>query len=120
MRVQVEPVGRVEMAQNELGESSSSIRSRVIAARARSAARFAETTFMLNSEIPSRDLRTLFKPERDAMNFLHDELDKERLTARGLHKVIRLSWSLADLAGHATPNLDDVTKAYQLREGSDL
>jgi magnesium chelatase family protein len=120
MRVQVEPVGRVEMAQTELGESSNSIRARVIAARKRSSARFADTSFSLNSAIPSRDLRTIYKPERDAMNFLHDELDKERLTARGLHKVIRLSWSLADLAGHATPNLEDVTKAYQLREGSDL
>jgi magnesium chelatase family protein len=54
------------------------------------------------------------------MNFLHDELDRERLTARGLHKVIRLSWTLADLAGHAVPTLDDVERAHSLREGTDL
>jgi magnesium chelatase family protein len=51
------------------------------------------------------------------MNFLHDELDHERLTARGLHKVIRLGWTLADLAGRNQPTLKDVTDAYQLREG---
>jgi magnesium chelatase family protein len=54
------------------------------------------------------------------MNFLHDELDRERLTARGLHKVIRLSWTLADLSEHANPTLADVQRAYALREGSEL
>jgi magnesium chelatase family protein len=51
------------------------------------------------------------------MNFLHDELDKELITARGLHKVIRLAWTLADLAERPIPNLEDVKRAYQLREG---
>ena len=120
MRVHVEPVGRVEMSADELGESSSVIRQRVIQARHIAAKRFKDQPWTLNSAIPSRALRTLYKPERSAMNFLHDELDRERLTARGLHKIIRLSWTLADLAGHEIPNLEDVKKAHILREGSDL
>jgi magnesium chelatase family protein len=120
MRVNVEPVGRVEMAQTELGESSSVIRQRVIAARAAAAARFASQPWKLNAQIPARELRNTYKPERAAMNFLHDELDRERLTARGLHKVIRLSWTLADLSEHETPTLADVQRAYALREGSEL
>lgn len=120
MRVIVEPVGRVEMAQTELGEASSVIRERVIAARHAAAQRFAQENWKLNAQIPARELRNTYRPERSAMNFLHDELDRERLTARGLHKVIRLSWTLADLQGHATPNLSDVQRAYALREGSDL
>jgi magnesium chelatase family protein len=51
------------------------------------------------------------------MNFLHDLLDKELLTARGLHKVIRLSWTLADLKNRPKPNLEDVQSAHQLRAG---
>jgi magnesium chelatase family protein len=120
MRVQVEPVGRVEIAQTELGESSADIRSRVIQAREAASARFAADSWKLNSQIPSRELRTRYRPERSAMNFLHDELDRELITARGLHKVIRLSWTLADLAGRSVPNLDDVQRAYGLREGSEL
>jgi magnesium chelatase family protein len=120
MRVQVDPVGRVEMAQTELGESSAQIRARVIAARAAAAERFKENAWKLNAHIPSRDLRGKYRPQRDAMNFLHDELDRERITARGLHKVIRLSWTLADLAGHNVPTLEDVTHAHSLREGTDL
>jgi magnesium chelatase family protein len=120
MRVQVEPVGRVEMAQTELGESSDEIRSRVIQARCAAQERFAKDSWQLNAQIPSRELRTRYRPERSAMNFLHDELDHERITARGLHKVIRLSWTLADLAGRAIPSLDGVQRAYGLREGSEL
>jgi len=120
MRVQVDPVGRVEMAQTELGEDSSAIRARVITAREAASHRFSQDSWTLNAHIPSRELRGKYRPQRDAMNFLHDELDRERITARGLHKVIRLSWTLADLAGHSIPTIDDVQRAHSLREGTDL
>ena len=120
MRVQVDPISRVEMAQTELGESSADIRTRVLAARQAASNRFAKDSWKLNAHIPSRDLRGRYRAERTAMNFLHDELDRERITARGLHKVVRLSWTLADLSGRAIPNLEDVQRAYSLREGTDL
>jgi magnesium chelatase family protein len=107
------------MSQTELGEPSAVIAKRVLAARTRAKDRFKSETWALNSEIPSRALRTTYKPERSAINFLHDELDKERLTARGLHKIIRLAWTLADLNGNPIPQLADVKRAYQLREGSE-
>jgi magnesium chelatase family protein len=120
MRVHVEPVSRVEMAATELGESSALIKDRVISARNAAAKRFEGKSWQLNAHIPSRELRTTYRPERLGMNFLHDELDKERLTARGLHKVIRLSWTLADLSKRAIPTLADVAQAYSLREGSEI
>ena len=120
MRVHVDPVGRVDMARTDLGESSADIRQRVIAARALAAERFSECAWKLNSQIPSRALRTLFQPQPNAMNFLHDELDKEHITARGLHKIIRVSWTLADIAGHGVPTLDDVEQAHLLRGGIEL
>ena len=117
IRVDVDPVGRIDLASSDLGESSGMIRERVIAGRARAAERFLGKPWKLNSEIPARALRLEYRPERSAMNFLHDELDKERITARGLHKVIRLSWTLADLAAREVPTLDDVKRAYSLRDG---
>jgi magnesium chelatase family protein len=108
------------MAQEELGESSATIRERVITARAIAQSRFEKEPWTLNSQIPSRALRTIYKPERSAMNFLHDQLERELLTARGLHKIIRLAWTLADLAGHQQPDLADVQRAHELREGSEV
>jgi magnesium chelatase family protein len=120
LRVQVDPVGRVDMARTELGESSATIRNRVITAREIAARRFENESWKLNSQIPSRALRTTYQSEKSAMNFLHDELDREHLTARGLHKVMRVSWTLADMKGHSRPTLEDVQDAHGLREGIEM
>lgn len=117
LRVQVEPLSRVELSKPELGETSAAIQRRVISARATAADRFINEPWSLNSEIPSRALRTSYQPERAAMNFLHAELDCEHITARGLHKVMRTAWSIADLSGHIRPSIDDTQLAYSLREG---
>jgi magnesium chelatase family protein len=118
--VHVDPVGRVDMARVELGETSQAIRSRVIAARAIAEKRFTGLGYSLNSQIPARSLRTVFQPERVAMNFLHDELEREHITARGLHKIARVSWTLADLHGHEIPTLADVRQAHSMRGGIEI
>jgi len=51
---------------------------------------------------------------------LHGELDKERLSARGFHKVLRLAWSIADRDGAQIPGLPEVELAYRLREGAEI
>ena len=115
IRVEVDPVSRSDFAATTLGESSKDIAQRVAASRNKAANRFKDENWKLNSEIPAQALRSTYRPEREGMNFLHDELDKERITARGLHKTIRLSWTLADLAGRDVPALEDVQSAYSLR-----
>jgi magnesium chelatase family protein len=115
IRVAVDPVGRIELASQELGESSADIRGRVMEARARAAHRFKGEKWKLNAEIPARALRRDYAPDREALNFLHDELDQERITARGLHKAVRLAWTLADLSDKNKPGLVEVKRAYQLR-----
>ncbi len=116
LRVNVENVSRLELAETN-NESSADIRARVVQARQVAATRFKSENWRLNSEIPARALRNIYKPERAAMNFLHDLMDKEMITARGLHKVIRTSWTIADLQQVARPTLNEVKQAYQLREG---
>lgn len=118
LRVQVDPLSRVELSKVDLGETSATIQRRVVAARATAAKRFIDEPWLLNSEIPSRALRTSYQPERAAMNFLHSELDRERITARGLHKIMRTAWSIADLEGHLRPTFSDTQLAHSLREGA--
>lgn len=47
------------------------------------------------------------------------ERDMERglLTARGLDRVLRVAWTIADLAGHSRPDVGDVAQALELRTG---
>ncbi len=118
LRVQVDPLSRVELSMPELGEASATIKERVVRARAIANERFRDEAWTLNSEIPSRALRTKYQPARAAMNFLHSELDQERITARGLHKVMRTAWSIADMMGHPRPSLEDTQLSHSLREGT--
>ena len=117
LRVEVEPLSRVELSKPDMGETSKAIRERVVAAREMAATRFRSEPWSLNSEIPSRALRTTYRPDRAALSFLHSEFDRELLTARGLHKVMRIAWSIADLAGHGRPTVADAQLAYSLRGG---
>jgi len=117
LRVHVDSLSRVELTQTDLGESTQVIQERVRIAHEIAAKRFKDFPWKMNAEIPSRALRTSFLPERSGMNFLHAALDREQITARGLHKVMRTSWSIADLAHHKVPTLADVEVAFGLREG---
>ncbi len=120
IRTFVEVPKRTELASTEGGESSSDVRSRVIAARGAAAERFTRDLWSTNSQIPASQLRSRFRATKEGMAFLHTELDHERLSARGYHKVMRLAWTIADRNGVTTPGLDEVESAYHLRQGVEI
>ena len=117
LRLKVENPTRSELAETTERESSNAIRKRVEEARAVAAERFINLGFNLNSQIPSELLRNKFKAQQAAMNQLHNLIDREEITARGFHRVLRLCWSIADLKGVVTPGADELEIAMQLREG---
>jgi magnesium chelatase family protein len=116
IRLRVESPTRVELSTSN-AERSESIRIRVMRARAIAAERFAQQSFKLNSQIPPSLLRERFRPSKDGMAILHALLDKEELSARGFHRTIRLSWSIADMSGVKTPGKNEVERALILRSG---
>ena len=120
IRVFVEPPSRVELASEELGEGSEVVRDRVILARGIAAERFKDYEWKLNSQIPPALLRKRFAATREGMRYLNGELEKERISARGFHKVLRLAWSIADSLNHQTPTEEDVISAFEFREGSEI
>ncbi len=42
-------------------------------------------------------------------------LERGALSVRGYDRVLRVAWTVADLAGHAVPGSDDVAEALGLR-----
>lgn len=44
-------------------------------------------------------------------------MERGLLTARGLDRVLRVAWTVADLTGHDRPSTADVALALQLRTG---
>lgn len=99
------------------GESTASVAIRVHAARDRARARLAGTPWTTNAEVPGSALRRDFRVPRLALDALDGALDRGLLTARGVDRVLRLAWTLADLAGRDTPTTADVTQAITLRTG---
>ncbi|OIQ78126.1 competence protein ComM [mine drainage metagenome] len=118
LQVYVEPVSRVDLMGNLRGEPSAVVRDRVMVARERSISRLKKEGLQTNSQINATALRGELAADADGMSLVHRALDEHRLTARGLHKVLRLAWSVADLEGHKRPTIDDVAQAYALRTGA--
>ncbi|MGW4443171.1 YifB family Mg chelatase-like AAA ATPase [Streptomyces sp. NPDC004682] len=118
LRVEVDPVTRAQLTgPGARGESTASVAERVGAARERAVARLAGSPWRTNSEVPGRELRTRFHAEPGAMDEAERGLERGVLTARGIDRVLRVAWTIADLAGHDRPTADDVRLALQLRTG---
>ncbi|MCI3933360.1 YifB family Mg chelatase-like AAA ATPase [Streptomyces sp. AN091965] len=118
LRVEVEPVTRAELtAQGARGETTRVVAERVRAARERAAERFKDTPWRTNSDVPGHELRTRWHALPGALTEAEHSLERGLLTARGLDRVLRVAWTIADLAGHDRPDEGDVGLALQLRTG---
>ncbi|MFJ3495373.1 YifB family Mg chelatase-like AAA ATPase [Streptomyces sp. NPDC086091] len=118
LRVEVDPVSRADLAhRGPGGDSTATVADRVRAARERAAARLTGTPWHTNSEVPGRELRTRWHPAPGAMDDAERNLERGVLTARGLDRVLRVAWTVADLVGHDRPDATDVALALQLRTG---
>ncbi|MYZ33883.1 MULTISPECIES: YifB family Mg chelatase-like AAA ATPase [unclassified Streptomyces] len=118
LRVGVQPVHREDlMGQGGRGEPTATVAARVRDARARSAARLEGTPWAVNSEVPGHELRTRWPVVPGALAAAERDLERGLLTARGLDRVLRVAWTVADLAGHGRPEARDVALALELRTG---
>ncbi|MFV0127535.1 YifB family Mg chelatase-like AAA ATPase [Streptomyces sp. HMX112] len=118
LRVEVEPVSRADLlGPGRRGESTESVAARVLAARERAAARLDGTPWRLNREVPGHELRTRWQVAPGALAAAERDIERGLLTARGVDRVLRVAWTLADLAGRDRPQSHDVRLALELRTG---
>jgi magnesium chelatase family protein len=115
MRVIVDQSPLPELLESELPESSENIRQRVEHARDRMRHRLHGLTWSSNAEIPGPALRELFPLERNVSLYLSSRLSRT-MSARGFDRVLKLSWSLADLAQRPMPHEEDIDRAMMLRD----
>jgi magnesium chelatase family protein len=115
VKVEFLPVGRAELLSDRaFAEPSSVVVKRVEAARERAAARLRLSPWRLNAEIPGSELRRSFAPGPRALAPLERAMDLGEISARGVDRVIRVAWTLADLAGVARPRVDETSYALGL------
>jgi magnesium chelatase family protein len=118
-KIEFLPVRRAELLSDRtFTEPSAVVAVRVRQARERAAARLAETPWRLNAQIPGSELRRSFAPESSALAPLERAMDLGRISARGADRIIRLSWTLADLAAVRRPGTAEVGYALGLWLGT--
>jgi magnesium chelatase family protein len=83
----------------ERGESSDTVRRRVIAARERQRGRLAGLGARTNAEIPDAALDDLVAATGEARELLGRAVEKLRLSARGARRLLRVARTIADLEG---------------------
>jgi magnesium chelatase family protein len=94
--------GDVFMQHGEPGESSAHVRARVVAARSLQNARGT-----LNAELSGKALQTACQLDSDSEQLLLRAMEKLGLSARALHRILRVARTLADLDASA-----DVARAH--------
>jgi len=101
---------------HEPGESSAVVAERVADARARQRDRLEPSGWRTNGEVPGPALRKRL-PLPEGADLLDTAVARGRLSARGVDKVLRLAWTIADLAGAARPTREHVHTALAMRRG---
>jgi magnesium chelatase family protein len=113
LRVGVARPGVDDLLQSGGGESTADAAVRVASARGAAV----DLRGTLNSAIPASHLDILAPLQPEARLMLRNELERERLTGRGYHRIRRVARTIADLDGDMSAPVGEehVAMALQLR-----
>jgi magnesium chelatase family protein len=116
LRVDLPPVTRAAWLDG-LGapETTAEVGRRVAAARAAAAARLTGSGLTVNTQVPGRMLRERWAVPRASLRLAERALERGALSVRGFDRVLRVAWTLADLAGRTVPGDDEVAEALGMR-----
>ncbi|WP_432491675.1 YifB family Mg chelatase-like AAA ATPase [Kineococcus auxinigenes] len=115
VRVDVRAVTRAEVAEPSAGESTAVVAARVRTARALAEQRLRPHAARCNGELRGPLLRGPLRLPPAATADLDRALERGALTLRGVDRVLRVAWTVADLRGAPAPDRDDVGRALALR-----
>ena len=98
--------------------TTAAARARVSEARERAARRLSGWPWRVNAHVPGTWLRDgPLAPPVDVRRPLDAALHRGAITLRGYDRVLRVAWSLADLAGRDRLAVDDIGRALFLKKG---
>ena len=116
IQIEVAPVSYDMLAQLPAGETSATIRERVMRARAVQAARFADDPDVFcNAEMRSRDIARYCRLDAKAQQALRIRLEQLDLSARAYDRVLKVARTVADLRGAETVCDEDINMAARWR-----
>lgn len=118
IQLQVERVSLADFGRTGAEEDTPTVAARVRNARLRQLDRLRPLGLETNSQVPGRVLRGALRLAAPTTRILDHSLERGVLTARGYDRVLRLAWTLADLACRDTPDPNDIGQALGLRQAA--
>lgn len=115
LTVTVSALPPLELTSWEGGESTASIRARVVPARARQQRRAALTNAPTNASLAPRALRKVCALDHKSERLLRDASERLALTARAFDRVLRVARTIADIGDSDRVTFDHVAEALQYR-----
>jgi magnesium chelatase family protein len=116
IQIDVQPVDYDKLSDQRRGEPSASIQARVEEARKRQRQRYRDYPGLRsNSDLGPSEIEQVCRMEAAAEQLLRAALRKLQLSARAFHRILKVSRTIADLAGIDTINVEHVAEAVQYR-----
>ena len=116
LHVEVTPVSFDEMTANRKAESSEAIRERVIGAREVQKERFADQEDVYNNAMMSSQMvKEVCQINEAGKALLRTAMEKLGLSARAYDRILRVSRTIADLAGVDEIKIEHLAEAIQYR-----
>lgn len=116
LHVEVTPVHFDELASLRSSEKSAVIRKRVISARSKQEIRFAEHTGLYyNAQMSPAQVRKLCKINGEGLELVKKAMEKLGLSARAYDRILKVSRTIADLAGTKNIELEHLAEAIHFR-----
>ncbi len=116
IHVEVPAVPFNKLADEEAGEESEQIRTRVQAARKVQIKRFHDEPLQFaNSQMETKDLQIYCQLDRSSNELLRVAMDRLGLSARAYDRILKVSRTIADLASSNIIKSDHVSEAIQYR-----
>jgi magnesium chelatase family protein len=119
VKARLQPASCQEMLRDPAtADPSATVAERVAAARQRSAARLAGTPWRLNAEVPGTALCRAFPPRPGSLPLLERAMELGQVSARAADKIIRVAWTITDLADTDRPGPGHISQALGLWLGN--
>ena len=116
LHVEVTPVAFNELSSNDRSEKSESIRERVIKAMDRQSERYKNNPGVYcNAQMSSKMLKEICVITQAGSNLLKVAMEKLNLSARAYDRILKVSRTIADLAGTDDIKVEHLAEAIQYR-----
>jgi len=116
LHVEVTPVAFSELSSTQQFEKSASIRERVIKARDIQELRYKDSEGVYaNAQMSSKMLKEICVINTASQNLLKVAMEKLNLSARAYDRILKVSRTIADLAGKETIQPEHIAEAIQYR-----